>query len=257
MFDSKLNLLLFLSFALGPSQIQIAAFQFGFVRHAVRKEVDVHKIVNPRYDFFDGIDDDGVDISEVYAFKNTFDNGSMLYLATWANETTVIGMMEVQPDVEYALYLDDVYITVPIRSVFLGLHIDEVTTTKRHQRKGIAKTLFHAIERDAHELVERMKRSGGIYSGPLDKRIRISLCSVNTKAALGFYRSVGFQFQPWKDESSRKRVGFLRRIGRRLKWTWRWLTPRTMGLAKLIKLVDNEDSDQCAEENRVFFDDLS
>ena len=259
MVESKLNLYLLCLLFLGQVQVKISAFRFGFGRQAVQKDIVVHKIENPRCDYYYEIDD-GVDISAVYDYKDTFDNGSMLYLATWANETTVIGMMEVQPDNEDDLYLDDVVLTVPTtcsRSVFLGLSIDGATTSKRHRRKGIARLLFQEIERDAHELVERMKKSGGIYNGPLDKRTRISLCSVNKKAALGFYRSVGFQFPLWKDESAKKRIGFLRRIGSRLKWTWRWLNPRAIGLAKLIKLLDNEDSENCAEENRVFFDDLS
>ena len=205
----------------------------------------------------------------------------MLYLATWENETKVIGMVEVlkhkgdesMPPREFILCAKDLKDRVAARECFKlnkeqqsmirellqksrreelpeqvpfgeksfnfrGLVFDDVVTSRQYRRRGIAKALFCAIERDAYELVERMEKCGGKHCGPNDERIRLEVVSAPTKAALGFYRSIGFQFKSWQDDRVKKEQNYLQRLKDRLKWTWHWVNPKLHG-PNLVKIVGN------------------
>ena len=248
-----------LQFLLGPAYA--SAFAFGFRKGGIRTEIVVHKIKDCRLSFSHlvGIGDD-IDLNDLMLYDDCFEDGSMLYLATRKNDTRVIGMVEVLPETVDELdaqELRDYVASDDISSVdveflerleqarkggegftFCGLRCEDVVTNERCRRNGVATTLFRAIEKDAFELVERMKMCGGKYCGPSDERIRLEVASVSRKAAMSFYRSIGFQFKPWQDGRVKKEQTYLQRLIDRLKWTWQWLNPKS-GCHDLIKMVGN------------------
>ena len=214
-----------------------SAFNFGFSPKIIRREVVVHIIKNPRISVSHLVEiGDDIDLNFLKMYGNCFENGSMLYLATWENYTRVIGMVEVLPDTgdEWRKELPEPF--GGKNFTFRGLDFDDVVTHRQHRRKGVATALFRAIERDAYELVERMEKCGGMYCGPSDGRIRLQL--VPAKAALGFYRSIGFQIKPWKDDSVKKQQSYLQRLRDRLKWTWRRLNPKSHHWSHSLHLIE-------------------
>lgn len=243
-----------------------SAFAFNLSKEEPRTKVVVHKIKDRTLSFSHLIHGGGIDINDLKLYGGCFEDGSMLYLATWENDTRVIGMVEVLPDngddlmPPRAFILDaqdlkdyvasdehissvDVELLERIQKGgesfnFQGLRFDDVVTCGRCRRKGVATALFSAIERDAYELVERMEKCGGKYFGPSDGRIRLEVASVPTKAALGFYRSIGFQFKPWQDENVNKQHTYVQRLRDRLKWTWHRFNPKSH-TQHLIKIVGN------------------
>lgn len=129
-----------------------------------------------------------IDLNDLKLYDDCFEDGSMLYLATWENDTRVIGMVEVLPDkgdefmppralIFDAQDLKDYVASDDIANVdvelleqarkggagfnFRGLCFDDVVTNEHCRRKGVATALFRAIEKDAYELVERMEKCGG------------------------------------------------------------------------------------------------
>lgn len=168
-----------------------------------RKEIVIHRIKSPRLAIHFLIDDLelGIDDPTLYydhCYSLCPHNNAVYYLATWKDESLIIGMAEVAPDLGDN---DDC-------SVLQGLWVDDVVTARRYQRKGVGTAIFQAIETDANELMAifsfayRENNSSGIESRPEDGRIEMRLNSVQKRAALSFYRSMGFQFEPWQDDDN-------------------------------------------------------
>lgn len=191
-----------------------------------RKEIVIHRIKSPRLGIHYRIDDLEISIDDpelYYDHGAEFGehNNAMYYLATWKDESPVIGMVEVMPDFE-----DEDYKFCGKQPILIGLRLDDVVTAERYQRMGVGTALFQAIERDANELMESMElalhqnstaRSSIERRPPEDGRIDIRLCSARSQEALEFYRSMGYQFDPWQDKSD-KDQSTLGKLVKRLKW---------------------------------------
>lgn len=149
-----------------------------------------------------------------------------------------------------------------LQPVLYGLRLHNVATARRYRRMGVGTALFQAIDRDAPELMERMElalqqkiqrkfavlrrrragsrrcwhwfRRGGRPSTGIERRpdgrIELRLCSVPSREALSFYRSMGYQFE--KNQST------LEKSMKRLKWRWSSRFRNEAGCLKLVKMLD-------------------
>lgn len=197
-----------------------------------KKQITIHRIKDPRLKINHEIDDENVDINdpdlyidhmEEFGVEHEHDN-RVIYLATWQDESTVIGMVEVMPNVNGYWDADRL-------PKFLGLRLDEVTVGKKHKRKGVATNMFRSIERDAKELVEltdlvnRHAELTGTAAEHYGESIELRLCSVGSREALSFYRAMGYQFQSWQQyEGNYLHPSIFGKLRRRLTWTWGWVS---------------------------------
>lgn len=116
---------------------------------------------------------------------------------------------------------------------------------------GVATAIFGAIERDALELMQLMRSHFEVvnYNGDEefvvsgidqilgDGRIDLLQDSVDTREALGFYRSMGFQCMPWPDQAANKPRSRLTKFVRRLSWGWFFFrNPYKTNLVKRLHL---------------------
>jgi len=209
-----------------------------------KEDIVIHRIKSPRLDMHYRIDglELGIHDPELY-YDHMAElcgecNNAVDYLATWKDESPIIGMVNVM--LHWVTHDDD-YEELPI-PILRGLWLDDVTTASRYKRKGVGTALFQAIERDASELMKNMTLADhqnypeSIYSVPPHGMIEIGLVSVPTWEALEFYRSMGYQFAPWQDNASDKRQTLLGELARRLKLSWFCFKKR--GEIQLVKRLD-------------------
>lgn len=155
---------------------------------ALDNDFMIHRIRSPRLRILDDIDDGKIDINNPDLYIDhvlgEHDN-SVYYLATMRGNSTVIGMVEVSPDVHYDNDDDDVP-TIP------GLLLDDVRVAELQQRRGVATAMLKRVERDIVELVELMdlaRRHGEVKGAERVNMttIELRLWSVKTRQALSFY----------------------------------------------------------------------
>ena len=218
----------------------LAAWQHSFAlsprpwrRNQPKKEIVIHRIKDPRLKINHEIDDEKVDINDPKLYIDHMEDSEfggehdnrVVYLATWQDESTVIGMVEVMPDV-FDWWDDEPLPKLP------GLRLDEVTVGEQHKRKGVATVMFRSIERDAKELVELMDlvnrhaKLTGTDAKQYGKTIELRFTSIGSREALSFYRAMGYQFQSWQQQYIRnyRHPSILGKLRRRLTWTWGWIS---------------------------------
>jgi GNAT superfamily N-acetyltransferase len=166
-------------------------------------------------------------------------DGTVYYLATLPNESLVIGLAEVSP--EWTWDKDDPFHD-GIPSSLRGLRLDNVMTATGYLRKGVATALLQAIERDAHELMDRMiimynttvlggtspvrqKPRRRIETRP-DGRVELLLTSLRTRPALALYRSMGYQMEPWRDDDDYNKTMSSVLFGKKRRRHWSWVTDK-------------------------------
>jgi GNAT superfamily N-acetyltransferase len=209
---------------------------------ATTRIYDVHSIESPRYFLLDQLEkltlriDDpelyydhlGGD-SDIHEEPPQFPHdGTVYYFATLPNESLVIGLVEVSPELIW--YDDDPYpYGIP---TLRGLRIDDVITATRYQRQGVATTLLQAIERDAYELMDGMMYTtvgSTVQQKPrrMDGRVYLRLTSVRTRPALTLYRSLGYQVEPWRDfDNENKTIMSSVLFGKKRRRHWSWVTDK-------------------------------
>ena len=189
---------------------------------AYQREVVIHRIISKRYalqyfdvDSFINIDDPNL-LYDHYA-RHGKPNYNVFYLATWKDDITIIGHVDVLPGFECD---DEGLDKLPI---LRGLCLVNVEVSKRCQRKGVGTALFEAIERDASELMEIMEKSlRDLISGvqrTSDGSVELRLYSA--QSALSFYRSLDFQFdsEPWQ-ENDGEGITSIMLLLKNLRWNW-------------------------------------
>ena len=205
-----------------------------------QKEIVIHRIKDPNlYIGTNKFDDEEVGIDDP---KLYYDHGygehdnRVWYLATWKDEKTIIGKVEVLPDI-YCYDDDDIYdYPVPILPGFI---LDKVAVAKKQKRKGVGTALLKRIERDIKDLVELMDliNRHAKLTGVVDHRshlpleyVELRLTSADSREALLFYRAMGYQFKPREDDDkgsdNNKHKSILWKLKQRLTWTWCWMSTK-------------------------------
>ena len=126
-------------------------------RNRRRADIVIHRIKDPWLEISHCIDGLEMNIDDPELYYDHCDDphnhpNSMYYLATWKNESPIIGMVEVGLDV---VEEEDDFEKLPV-PILRGLCFDAVRTARPYQRKGVGSKLFQAIERDATELMKNM-----------------------------------------------------------------------------------------------------
>lgn len=186
------------------------------------KEIEIHRIKSPRLRILDKIDIGELHVNDPdlyidYCSECREHDEGVYHLATWKDESLVIGMVEVLLDIYY--YKDSILPDLP-----------GVMVARKHKRKGVGTAILKAVARDIEELAELMdlvnkhKKMVGEEKKDTHKHLELRLCTVFSKNALSFYRAMGFRFAPWIDDDSGIHLTIRRKLRRRLTWTWAWMS---------------------------------
>ena len=201
-----------------------------------RKEIVVRRIKSPSFDTLNprySIDDTGLhydyDSAETNADNvgeddDDYDDASVCYLATWKDDTRIIGNAQVSLDWEYGRVWEEDEKKYKEVRVLQGLELASIRTSRKHRRKGVGTALIQSIERDAPELLQSMetsfrKSNPGCDIRPPKGSIQLRLYPCDSNEALRFYKSLGFSWAHRGDQQYDDQT-----LGTKLKLIWKHIT---------------------------------